>query len=183
MSNRHTFETSVAEQRQFSSLLKSERNFESLLNFQRQFESIIDGYSVSDFLTLKFVSINNISISSMILSDGFLLSFSGSPIMQLDSRYISISQTPPLSFSNAETWDLIMTSEMDIGSLEFIQNKFMSVVDNTKVIMEPLEMLSQTETFEINPTVREYFLLNEYSGSLLTDMDSSNLSDLEYGEI
>ena len=180
MSNQHTFDTTIGETRSFSSQIQSQHSFSSQIISSREFESTIEGFPTSESLRSEFAQ----SLSIIVANLDTIFNMNNEIIipdvtMSVNQSLEDVNQTFPISFPMTLTMLSNMRMDQDMGVAEF--KTINNFVERTSLreTGDSVEFIISQLTIDAIPTVQNYFLLSYFSGSLLSDMDATNLSGLD----
>jgi len=177
MGNRHDFESVIQNKKNFDVVSTNQKNFESQINNSHDFECIIpDGFTVGIYWNVKFEQ-----VSEMIAN---LTSQKNIPI--IISMSSSMIANPKLTQYMFCEMSMSGSMESNFGlSSEILSVEMISATNFESTLRQNIKIRVVEETNEIHkietePSYRHYFLLDNYSGSLLSVLDDMLLQDMDY---
>jgi heptaprenylglyceryl phosphate synthase len=177
MGNRHNFESVIQNEKNFDVVSTNQKNFESIINNSHNFEFIIpDGFTVGTYWTIKFEQVSEI-IANPILQKNIPI------VISMSSSMIAVPKLTQymfceMSLSNSVETDWGLTTDISFVEITSAINFESILKQNIKI--NSVEETIETHKVETEPSYRHYFLLNNYSGSMLDVLDSMLLQDMDY---
>jgi len=177
MGNRHNFESIVQNKKFFDVVSTNQKNFESIINNRHNFEVIVsEGFSSGEFWSITFVQDSKLELEPNLLKDFQL---------EIASSFSSIYAPTLIQYMHVE-FSMSGSVEMNVGlTSDILSLEFVSATNFEGVLSQNIKIYNVEETIEIHkmetePSYRHYFLLNNYSGSTLDELDSMLLQDMDY---
>jgi hypothetical protein len=177
MGNRHNFESVIQNKKNFDVVSINQKNFESTINNSHNFECIIpDGFTVGVYWTVKFEQISEIIANPILQKDIPTTIFMSSSIIASPE----LIQYMFCEMSISGSIEANFESSSDILSAEIISATNFESILSQNIEIKDVEETIVIHKIETEPSYRHYFLLDNYSGSMLDVLDNMLLQDMDY---
>ncbi len=177
MNNRHNFDSIIQNQKNFNVVSNNKNQFESIISNRHFFEIIFSGSFING-------EIWNASFDQTIALEANIIITSYGRT-EISSSFSSIVNPVLIQYLNIITsascsMELTLDSLINIPSMElYLSNNIEGTLfQNIKI--NNIETMIESSYMEFVPEYRHYFLLNNYSGSMLDVLDSMLLQDMDY---
>jgi len=177
MGNRHNFESVIQNKKNFDVVSTNQKNFESTINNSHNFECTIpDNFTVGIYWSVKFEQVSEIIANLTLQKEIPATIFMSSSIIA--SPELIQYMYCEMSMSGSIETGIEFSS--DILSVEMISATNLESVLSQNIEIRNVEETIEIHKIEIEPSYRHYFLLDNYSGSMLDVLDSMLLQDMDY---
>lgn len=180
MTNQHNFDSSIGENYNFDSTIERYHNFNSYITKDENYNLVIDNILQTDSWFIQFLQNNELSINFPSINISSEIIFNSDNNISIVQDYINTNEQISVSFVQENTIEFIQSLELDMGSITFnsantIEILFLNSIDgNTLVISIP-----QVD-IDFDVTQHKYYMLSDWDASLLSDLDSKNLVEMDY---
>jgi hypothetical protein len=180
MSNKHVFQSVLTEKKIFESKKVDKRVFSSVINTIKYFTSIIDGFTPSDTWFGRFIANQRISVSKINSSVKYNARvIFNDLVISVSDVLTTLNVNPKIRFLQESAMRVVMTMTQKMGDATFRSISNFNPRMTDKLNVKSTQFLS-TEIIGVSLVAKKYYLLSYYSGSMVSVMDSTNLSDLDY---
>lgn len=178
MVNQHNFECVVINTHDFEVKTTHQHNFEYVITNAHNFEFTLNGFatSASTVSRVTFISISNIEMKPTIIKYSFI------EFNQISGFEISpnVPTSPQIEFAQISNIEITPSQSIDHDGLEWVSQSGWEMITKMEIEVDSGGEYAMVSAIEMTPTARSYFMLNNYSGSLLSDLDALTLVAMDY---
>lgn len=184
MLKQHFYNTSLTERHDFNSIIKQNQKYDSVLISVVNYDSVTDGFTQT---TTKYVK-SVLPSTSFAMPDITIVSsatFSASPLdflvnsgLASSSNMNSGSVVSVLVVYSAPRLNIVITNTL--FSQSFVSGGGL-MRSNLRVGYTNFN--SSSLVFSSSPIVRQYYLLSDWDGYNLSDLDSRTLQEMDYQSV
>ena|ERR1035437_3160620 len=178
--SQHIFNSNLTKQTNLESTINNKKSFISTIISKINFESMLDGFTPSYTWLAKFIQNNTITVSKInLLISGHANFISGSLNILVDNAKITLNSNPTARFIQNNIINAVMSMIKSAGNATFrnISNIYTRLID--KVFVNSVS-ISSNEIITVTIVAKKYYLVSDWDASLLSDLDSMNLLDMDY---
>jgi hypothetical protein len=176
MINNHDFECVIRNTHDFEITKNNTHNFEVTKINTHNFEVTMDGFNTSTTSRVLFVMATNIEIVPSIAKRSSA-EFSHVTDWEITS---SMEIAPSVEFAQASGWEIDPTQAIAHDGWEWQSQTGWEMILSQTIRVDSGGEYAMTSGWEFSMDVRNYFLLNNFSGSLLSDLDALLLDAMDY---
>ena len=180
MTNQYSFDSSIVENYNFDSTIKKNHNFNSCIVKNENYNIVIDNVLQTDSWFIQFLQINGLSIDFPSINISSEIIFESNSEVSIIQDDISINELLEIHFAQENIVRFTPYLELDMGSITFNSYNTMEALvlnfmgGNTIVISIP------QVSIDFDVTQHKYYMLSDWDSSLLSDLDSKNLIEMDY---
>jgi hypothetical protein len=177
MNNRHNFDSIIQNQKNFNVVSNNKNQFESIISNQHFFEIIFSGSFIQgEVWNANFEQTINLETNIIVTNYGRV---------EISSSFSSVINPVLIQYLNIVTsascsMELIIDSLINMPSMELYLSSNIEGILSQNIKINSIETMIETSYMEFVPEYRHYFLLNNYTGSMLDVLDSMLLQDMDY---
>jgi hypothetical protein len=185
VSDKHSFNSYIRNNRTFNSFIKNVRSFNSYIRNKHSFNLIVEGFQTIFSWRIKFIIPNHVTtvaskikllqkIRSLIILNPVIISINTISLKLIQKLNININiKTINIFIPIMKMYQKIVGTEIIIPQkMEFIL-KFKEKIFGTEILVPSI-------LFEADIHSRKYYILFYWDSYLLSDLDSMLLSDMDY---
>ncbi len=178
MINRHNFESIKINQKNIEVVSINQRNFESTVRNRHNFEIVVyEQVQTSDSWTITFVQTSQMIAVPNLEKYSNNLEISSSTSIIFD---MTLTQNMFVEIGSISNIEITMDFDGNMDSIEFSSESGFESVLKQKINIHVIGEIANVHSIELIPTCKKYFVLDNFSGSLLSDLDAMNLVDMDY---
>ena len=177
MTNRHDFESIKRNSTDLEVVSSNQRNFESTITNRNFFEVIVSQeVNTSDSWRIDFVqSTQLIAVLSSQRED--YMEIASSTAIELG---MTLNQLMSVQFALENNLEIMIDFNGDMQNIEFISTSGFENLLRQKLNIYFVDEVQENLAIEIVPIYKHYFLLDNFSGSTLSTLDTMDLVDMDY---
>jgi hypothetical protein len=177
MGNRHTFDLIISNRSNFEVVSANQSVFDIAIRNRHEFELLVsEGFAIGYFWELTFQQTQQIiAIPSLSMHLAVVSSASQTmlPVVSLDQAFV-------LSASSVLNGEVVLSQALNIGGATISGSHSGEPTLQQRILIGRVEESSASLLCEPAPDYRHYFLLDNFSGSMLSDLDDLLLQTMDY---